>query len=94
MTDIQITGVEPVVDEIRKGTISSYHARQVGDFSTYTLSLVGVENIDPRFDHVDFNFKIDCPSDLDCVPICKCEPQTFTEPESITSRKTTPVFAS
>src|SRR5690242_14798639 len=38
-----------------------------GDFSTYTLWLVNVaEPIDPHYDHLDFTFKIDCPSDLDC----------------------------
>ena len=37
-----------------------------GDFSTYTLRLVGLPEIDPYYDHVDFSFKVNCPSDLDC----------------------------
>jgi hypothetical protein len=82
VTDIQITGVEPVVDpDPEKDDQLVITLDKYGDFSTYTLGLVGVDKIDPRYDHVDFNFKINCPSDLDCAPVCKCEPQTFTEPE-------------
>ena len=40
-----------------------------------------MEHIDPRYDHVDFSFKIDCPSDLDCAPACACEPAVLDEPE-------------
>jgi hypothetical protein len=52
-----------------------------GDFSTYTLRLTGVANIDPRYDRAEFSFKVNCPSDLDCAPACTCEPQVFVEPE-------------
>ncbi|HEX4696954.1 MAG TPA: putative baseplate assembly protein [Candidatus Udaeobacter sp.] len=82
VTDIQITRVKPVSDPDSETddqlviTLDKY-----GDFSTYTLGLAGVKNIDPRYDHVDFNFKINCPSDLDCAPVCKCEPQPLPEPE-------------
>lgn len=54
---------------------------RAGDFSTYTLRLVGVENIDPFYDHLDFTFKAGCPSDLDCAPADTCPPPTLTEPE-------------
>jgi hypothetical protein len=82
VTDIQITKVKPVSDpDPEKDDQLVITLDKYGDFSTYTLSLAGVENIDPRYDHVDFNFKINCPSDLDCAPVCKCEPRTFTEPE-------------
>lgn len=80
--DIQIKSVtavayrDPEKDDYLEVVLDKY-----GDFSTYTLGLVGVKNIDPRYDHVDFNFKINCPSDLDCVPVCECEPQTLIEPE-------------
>lgn len=56
-----------------------------GDFSNYTLRLVQtVSNddgalhaqpfpgFDPRYDHIDFNFKIGCPSDFDCVARENC----------------------
>src|SRR5262249_49678844 len=52
-----------------------------GDFSTYTLRLVNVENIDPRYQSADFSFKVNCPSDADCAPACECEPQELEEPE-------------
>jgi len=82
VTDIQITGVKPVADpDPEKDDQLVITLDKYGDFSTYTLRLVGVAKIDPHYDHVDFNFKTDCPSDLDCAPACKCEPRTFTEPE-------------
>ncbi|MDD1751166.1 MAG: hypothetical protein LUO89_14990 [Methanothrix sp.] len=38
----------------------------VGDFSTYTLKLVNLENADPIFSKIDFSFKVNCPNDSDC----------------------------
>jgi hypothetical protein len=82
VTDIQITKVKPASDpDPEKDDQLVITLDKYGDFSTYRLSLAGVENIDPRYNHVDFNFKINCPSDLDCAPVCQCEPQTLTEPE-------------
>ncbi len=52
----------------------------VGDFSTYTLSLVGVEGIDPKYVSADFRFRIDCASDLDCGSSCTCAPEVPDEP--------------
>jgi hypothetical protein len=53
-----------------------------GDFSTYTLRLVDTQEwIDPRYDHLDFSFKINCPSDLDCKADEVCPPETRQEPE-------------
>jgi predicted phage baseplate assembly protein len=54
---------------------------KAGDFSTYTLRLIGVENIDPFYDHVEFSFKVDCPSDLDCAQTEDCPPDLPPEPE-------------
>lgn len=45
-----------------------------GDFTPYTLRLVGIEGLDPRYDTATFNFGIDCPTDLDCTPACTCRP--------------------
>jgi hypothetical protein len=82
VTDIQITNVEPVVDpDPEKDDQLVVKLDKYGDFSTYTLRLVGVENIDPQYDHVDFNFKVNCPSDLDCAPVCVCEPPVLLAPE-------------
>ncbi len=82
ITDITITDVDPVVDPSpEKDDFLQVRLDKSGDFSTYTLRLVGVEHVDPRYDHVDFSFKIDCPSDLDCAPACTCEPAVLDEPE-------------
>lgn len=82
VTDIRIKDIDPIVssdeetDDYLEVTLDKY-----GDFSAYIVRLVDVKDIDPRYDHVEFNFKIDCPSDLDCAPSCSCEPPVFPEPE-------------
>jgi hypothetical protein len=82
ITGIQIGDVIPVVDpDPEKDDALLIKLDRYGDFSTYTLRLVNVDNIDPRYDHVDFSFKVDCPSDLDCAPACVCDPAIVPEPE-------------
>jgi hypothetical protein len=68
--------VDPLTDDRMVVRVDKY-----GDFSTYTLRLVGVENIDPFYDHLDFTFKVDCPSDLDCAPADTCPPPALVQPE-------------
>jgi predicted phage baseplate assembly protein len=62
-----------------------------GDFSTYTFRLVEpdlrgepgdvpLKGLDPRYAHLEFTFKIDCPSDLDCRPTTNCPPPPRNEP--------------
>ncbi|MCU0506990.1 MAG: putative baseplate assembly protein [Anaerolineae bacterium] len=53
---------------------------QEGDHSTYTLRLMGLPGIDPRYDHLDFSFKVDCPSPFDCKPVTPAYPAE-DEPE-------------
>lgn len=82
ITDIQITDADPVIDpDPEKDDFLILELNKYGDYSTYTLRLVGVADVDPHYDHVDFSFKINCPSDLDCAPACACEPTLFPEPE-------------
>lgn len=52
-----------------------------GDFSIYSLRIVNTGGIDPRYDHLDFSFKINCPSDLDCKADEVCPSETRQEPE-------------
>jgi hypothetical protein len=52
-----------------------------GDFSSYTLRLLGVEPVDPRYDRISFSFMLDCPADLDCAPIDACPPPQHPAPE-------------
>jgi len=65
---------------------------RAGDFSTYTLCLVEVDDqghptgktlhgFDVRYTCMDFSFKANCPSDLDCQPVDTCPPGVLVEPE-------------
>jgi len=82
----RITGLQ-ILDVTPQAGVDAEHddvliatADQVGDFSTYTLSLVGVEGIDPQYSSADFTFRVDCASDLDCKPPRGCEPAALDEP--------------
>lgn len=62
-----------------------------GDFSTYTLCLVELDEagrptdrplsgFDPRYACLDFTFRVDCPSDFDCKPAGPlCPPEVFPQ---------------
>ncbi|HEY8201383.1 MAG TPA: putative baseplate assembly protein [Actinomycetota bacterium] len=79
--DLRILDVDPVVPPgEEQDPYLVVRLDRGGDFSTYTLRLVGVEGTDPRYDHAGFRFHIDCPRDLDCLPACVCEPATPPEP--------------
>ena len=63
-----------------------------GDFSTYTLCLVELDErgrqtdqplsgFDPRYACLDFNFKAGCPNDLDCKQALICPPEPAQIPE-------------
>ncbi|MEA3230161.1 MAG: putative baseplate assembly protein, partial [Thermodesulfobacteriota bacterium] len=89
--DIRIKGV--TVHHFELVELDDYMAVTVdrlGDFSTYTLRMVEQNEqgewqphsaFDPRYDRVDFSFKVDCPSDLDCKPAAICPPEVKEEPE-------------
>jgi hypothetical protein len=68
-------GVDAEHDDVLIATVD-----QIGDFSTYTLSLVGVEGIDPQYSSADFTFRIDCATDLDCKSPRGCPPPVPDEP--------------
>ncbi|MBS0583132.1 MAG: putative baseplate assembly protein [Proteobacteria bacterium] len=64
-----------------------------GDFSTYSLRLVenvlgddgamheqALPGFDPRYDHIDFDFKTGCASDFDCVAAESCPDDAQTLP--------------
>jgi hypothetical protein len=63
-----------------------------GDYSSYTLRLVEQDErgrpterplagFDPRYDHLDFSFKVNCPTGLDCGQERRCPPAEPREPE-------------
>jgi hypothetical protein len=91
--DIQVTDLrverraDPTLDDSLDVTVN-----KSGDFSTYTLTLVRLdehgrptdepmEGFDPRYDEVAFTFKAGCPSDLDCKTEPVCPPPERVEPE-------------
>jgi hypothetical protein len=64
---------------------------RAGDFSTYTLRIVARDfqgrpqphpSFDPRYDSLDFNFKVECGSDLDCASQPECPPVERPQPET------------
>jgi hypothetical protein len=82
ITNIEIVDVDPFVDpDPERDDFVVIRLDKYGDFSTYTLHLKDVKNVDPRYDRAKFYFKVNCPSDLDCAPVCDCEPPVLVEPD-------------
>ncbi len=89
--DIQVTSVE--IHRTESVDFDDYMDIQVdkaGDHSTYTLRVVENDEqhhvrpharFDPRYDRIDFSFKIDCPNDFDCLSPAVCPPEPVTEPD-------------
>lgn len=76
---------DPEVDDTLEVVVD-----RAGDFSTYTLRIVARDaqgrpqphpDFDPRYDHIDFNFKVDCPSELDCQDAPRRPPDERLQPE-------------
>jgi len=64
---------------------------RAGDFSTYILRIVARDSegrpqphplFDPRYDALEFNFKVECASDLDCSTRPQCPPVERPQPET------------
>ena len=53
---------------------------QAGDFSTYTLDIIAVKDLDPAFAQCSFSFKEGCPSRIDCKKRSICPPKPPVEP--------------
>ena len=82
VTGLRILDVDPQVQaDPERDDFLVVTLDRSGDFSSYTLQLVDVAGIDPRYDSASFWFKIDCPSDLDCQAVCGCEPPPSDEPQ-------------
>ncbi len=80
--DIKVLDVDPHVEgSAETDDYLVISLDKAGDFSTYSLCLVGVEGIDPFYDHAEFSFKVDCPSDLDCASQNPCPPEVLDEPD-------------
>lgn len=92
----RITGIDVIdvqVKRFREEEIDDHMVVTVdrpGDFSTYSLRMVGRDgkgqwgphpDFDPRFDRIAFSFKAACPSDLDCKTGRICPPEPRRAPE-------------
>jgi len=60
-----------------------------GDYSTYRFSIVESvahdattppPGFDPVLSHVDFSFKVECPTDFDCEAVTACPPAVYPAP--------------
>jgi len=81
ITGLAVVDVDPHVDpDPERDDFLVVMLDRRGDLSTYTLRLVGVAGIDPRYDRAAFSFAIDCPSELDCKPARGCPPPLLDEP--------------
>lgn len=86
ITGIVVTAVSAgPADDTRGADCLNLALDRYGDFSTYTLRLVGDDGVsppagfDPRYAAIDFSFKIDCPGDVDCAASADCpEPPRAT----------------
>jgi hypothetical protein len=91
--DVQVVNLlvqrqtDPTLDDYMEIAVN-----KPGDFSTYTLSVVKLDDhgsptnqpadgFDSRYDSVDFSFKAACPTGLDCKPQHVCPPPQRTQPE-------------
>jgi hypothetical protein len=80
-TGLAVLDVDPHVDpDPERDDFLVVMLDRRGDLSTYTLRLVGVAGIDPRYDRAAFSFAIDCPTELDCKPPRECPPPVLDEP--------------
>ncbi|MCX6028851.1 MAG: putative baseplate assembly protein [Chloroflexi bacterium] len=82
VTTIRVTGVS-YAGNVLVVTVADDSAATsgVGDFSTYTLHLAGVPDLDPRLSSIAFSFKAGCPTDFDpkAAPGCPVEPSVRPE---------------
>ena len=90
--DIKVLSVSPEQEEDPElGECLHIELDKAGDFSTYKLCLVEVENgrptrnplqgVDPRYSCIEFSFKVDCLSDLDCKDEQSCPPEEERAPD-------------
>jgi hypothetical protein len=89
--DIRVLGVQITRSDVPEfDDFMDIEVDKAGDFSDYTLRVVGHDaagktvpppNFDPRFTSVVFNFKIDCTKDFDCKKEDSCVEPAATPPE-------------
>src|SRR4051812_868542 len=85
--DIRVTDITLCeIDDPDRDDCMKVEVDRPGDFSVYTLKLVGadgrpLEGFDPRYAEVNFSFKANCPSEMDCAPASDCYKEPAAEPD-------------
>ncbi|NOR41710.1 MAG: putative baseplate assembly protein, partial [Gammaproteobacteria bacterium] len=79
--DMEVDSVES------SGNILTIHVKKPGDFSLYTLYLVGsaidnapLEGFDHHLSEIEFSFKVNCQNEFDCKSTQVCPPEKLPEP--------------
>jgi hypothetical protein len=82
---VRTTGIQ-VISVSSAGNVLTVQVNQAGDYSTYTLRLIGgpgspapPAGFDPQLSSVDFSFKVACPSQFDCRPAGACPPEALPQ---------------
>lgn len=87
---IRVKNIEVEFAELSKtaNNVLNVTVNTFGDFSIYTLRIVKSktdlsppDGFDPQLSHVDFSFKVKCPSEFDCKPDRECPPEKLNEPD-------------
>ncbi len=91
INDIKVVKIKIVERQDGKDDFMDITVDKPGDFSTYTLCLVELDDnrptdkllssFDPRYACLEFNFKVGYPSELDCKQEAICPPEAREEPE-------------
>lgn len=85
---VRITGIRVLSIAGQPGKVLTLTVSARGDFSNYTLRIVGAADtdapptgFDPQLSAVEFSFKVACPNDFDCKSDPDCPPTRVPEPE-------------
>ena len=85
---VRITGIRVLSIAGQPGKVLTLTVGSRGDFSNYTLRIVGAADtdapptgFDPQLSAVEFSFKVACPNDFDCKSEPDCPPTRVAEPE-------------
>jgi hypothetical protein len=85
ITDVSVLSVTPAT--AAQPETLTLHVDKGGDFSNYTLSLIGASStetlsgFDPALSSVVFSFKAGCPATGDCATTVCCPPTVAAEPD-------------
>ncbi len=84
---VRVTHIRVLEPVLTADKVLTLQVNAAGDFSDYRLRMVASsgsevapDGFDPQLVEVEFNFKLDCPSDFDCLPDEEPEAEPLPEP--------------